>query len=133
MCPLSGRKDVGNTRSIRIFINVTSPTLLAGLMTQVSRLQQHYFEANMFAVQLLAHLSMDVGHIVAEMRKKSKKAGRDQEDTSFNISPRIQLELGSTKGMFIVTTKSCREDISTSVVEYERGPYWRQEFVTTES
>jgi hypothetical protein len=57
----------------------------------------------------LAHLSMDVGHIVAEMRKKSKKAGRDQEDTSFNIPIRIQLELGSMKGMFVVPAKSGRK------------------------
>jgi hypothetical protein len=98
-------------------------------MTQVSRFPQGYFEANMFTVQPMAHLSMDVGHIVAEMRKKSKKVGGDQEETTFNIPIRIQLELGSTKGMFVVTAKSGRREIGTSVVEYESDPNWRQEVV----
>lgn len=81
-------------------------------------------------VSRIGRIKMDLTKIMGEERKKFRKAGNGSAvGREVKVPIRIQIELGSTKGMFLVTAKVGRKSVGTEVIECHSDPNWREEAV----
>lgn len=102
-------------------------------MTLVGKICFVGMETDQLAVTPSTRIAMDVSSVLADMRKKRKKAGGgDGKGTLFKIPIRIQIELGATKGMFVVTAKSGRKEVGAAAVDFDSDPNWHREILWTE-
>jgi hypothetical protein len=86
--------------------------------------------ANGFAVVKIGRVAMDITGIVSAEVKRFKKANGGAAPAQIDCDIRIELAVGSSKGILQVTAKAgTRRVVGESEIEYVADPAWKGKYI----
>ena len=105
--------------------------LLAGSKKMVStRLSNREHIPNTLTVVKVGRIAMNLTSLVADERKRFKKTHNGASPTQIDCDIRIELSVGSFKGVLQVTAKAgTRKVVGDAQIEYVADPAWKGKYI----